>query len=62
MLVCPHLSDRMWTVFNQLNLTDIYDLPTTVLDPRQTVPDKTDMTQVLFGSQIITKRKGTPAW
>lgn len=55
MLVCPHLSDIMWPIFNQLNLTDMYDLSTTVLDPRQRVPNKTDMTQVLFGSQIITK-------
>lgn len=55
MLVCPHLSHIMWTIFNQLNLTDMYDLSTTVLDPRQRVPNKTDVTQVLFGSQIITK-------
>lgn len=55
MLVCPHLSDIMWTIFNQLNLTDMCDLSTTVLDPRQTAPNKTGMTQVLFGSQVITK-------
>lgn len=61
-MVCPHLSDRMWTIFNPLNLTGMYDLPTTVLDPRQTVPNKTDVTHVLFVAQIITKRKGTPAW
>lgn len=49
MLAYHHFSDMRWAIFNQLNLTNIYYVPITVLDAGERVPDTTDMTLGLGG-------------